>query len=97
MMDEKQGHASRKTRTGIAFRSVNNYKHCVGSLSGDESAVDGYLPGLVPLSEVSLAESLGRTVGAKPKRMATRDRASCFLRVFDSPRELWLRRLMPGG
>jgi hypothetical protein len=54
-------------------------------------------PGLVPLSEVSLAEPLGRTVRKKSKRMATRDRASCFLRVFDSPRELWLLRLMPGG
>ena len=34
-----------KKRTCIAFWSVNNYKHCVGSLSGDESGVDEYRPG----------------------------------------------------
>jgi len=36
----KQGQASRKTRTGIAFWSVNNYKHCVGSLSENEEVVE---------------------------------------------------------
>ena len=32
-----------------------------------------------------------------PKRMATRDRASSFLRVFASPRVLWLIRLLLVG
>jgi hypothetical protein len=31
---------------------VKNGKQCVGGLSGDESGVEWYLPGLVPPSEV---------------------------------------------
>ena len=44
---------------------LKNCKHCVGSLSGDESGLDVHRRGLVVLSEVSLEESQGRRVGAK--------------------------------
>jgi hypothetical protein len=54
-----------KTRNYIAFRMVKNGEQCVDSLFGDESGVDGHLPGLVLLSDVSLAEPLGRRVGAQ--------------------------------
>jgi len=63
-LPEKQG-KTRKTRTGIAFWTAKNCKHFVDGLSAYESGVDEHGPGLVVLSEVSLAEPQGRRVRAK--------------------------------
>jgi hypothetical protein len=68
----------RKTRTCIAFWTVKNCEHCVGSLSGNESGVDVHRSGLVLLSEVSLAEPLGRRIGTKQQTMGSRIEPAFF-------------------
>ncbi|MFO0014418.1 MAG: hypothetical protein ACK553_16925, partial [Planctomycetota bacterium] len=90
----------RKTRTCIAFWTAKYCKHCVGNLSGEESGGDRHLPGIFQASffdQKCLSQSRRDAESEHSPKWMARERACSFLRVFASPREPWLLRLLLVG